>query len=339
MTSNPTPSAIPSPDRGDDREDRGGQVSSCKWAGREQPRVIPARHNDDCRSETCGGCLACTESHCRVCGITHADGSCPECLASTRADLRTIGILCDSLPEEVEHRGIHGEAMVLLGPVADPEARGHLEASVLAGRVSADYLDVADGEQHPLFVLGSWLMMWQDALEHEDDSVVTIESAIGYLDRQLTYMAGFDHVPFEDFAAATRQCRAHLESVLHAGEQVDTGVPCLDCGVRLVREWGKLAMADGWRCPKCKKFSNEEQYRLAVKGEHLAQAEWLTASDCSEWLTEMADADDTIIAATPGTIRAWATKGKVRKRRDSGRTMYRKSDALERATSATNEVA
>lgn len=308
-------------------------ANECRWNGTGQPRTIGGRHDAECTNDACRGCQVCTEPHCRVCGRAHADGTCPECLAEARDDLRSIGALCNSLPEEVEHRGINGEAMTLLGPAADPEARGHLEASILAGRVPSDYLDAADGEQHPLFVLGTWDMVWRDALEHgESDVRLTIITAVDYLDRQLTYMAGYEHAPFEDFARDLRKCRAHLESVLHDGEQVDTGAPCLNDGVRQVREYGTLAVADGWRCPKCKTFSTEAQYRLAVRAEHMAEAEWLTAPDCAEWLQEQANAESNILEATPGTVRAWATKGNVGKRRDAGRTLYRKSDVLAMAT-------
>lgn len=308
-------------------------ANMCKFAGSGRPRVLVGRHADECAYDTCSGCQPCEDGHCVVCGMTHADGACAECVASTRDDLRSIATLCDSLPEEVEHRGINGEAMVLLGPAADPEARGHLEASIAAGRVPADYLDVADGEQHPLFVLGTWDMTWRDALEHDEPTErLTIATATDYLDRQMTYMAGYEHAPFEDFARDLRRCRSHIESVLHDGEQRDTGAPCLTCDVPQVREWGKLAAADGWRCPKCKTFSDEAQYRLAVKAEHMAQAEWLTAADCAEWLIEEADAMDDVQAVTAGTIRSWATKNRVRKRRDAGRTVYLRADVRKAAT-------
>lgn len=314
-------------------------TDACKFAGSARPRILPDRHLDDCEGG-CAGCLPCPLAHCRVCGHSHADGTCAECMADTRETLRDIARMCDSLPEEVEHRGVEGEAMMLLGPAADPEARGHLEASILAGRVSEDYLDAADGELHPLFVTGTWDAIWRDALEHDEpDERLTLTGAVDYLDRQMSYMGGYEHVPFEDFARDLRDCRTHLERVLHDGEQVDTGAPCLKCNVRQVREWGKLAMADGWRCPKCKTFSTEGQYRLAVAEEHMARAEWLTAADCAAWLLDEADAVEGILAVTAGTIRSWATKGKVGKRRDSGRTVYRREDVLIAAMAAADAIA
>lgn len=289
---------------------------SCKFAGLDQPRVIGGRHDEECPGEPCAGCLPCSEPHCRVCGHTHAAGACAECLAETRETLHDIARMCDSLPEEVESRGINGEAMMLLGPAADPEARGHLEASVLAGRVPADYLDTADGELHPLFVLGTWDMIWRDALEHDEASgVLTIVVAVDYLDRQMTYMGGYGLVPFEDFARDLRQCRTHLESVLHDGEQVDRGAPCMTCRVPLERVWGKAGNDDGWACPRCRQQSTEAQYRYAVMNLHREEAEWLTDREC-----------ELRTGVKAGTVRVWANRGEVERKRESGRTVYRVAD-------------
>ena len=240
---------------------------TCKWNGPTQPRTLPGRHGYDCTSETCPGCLACTEPHCRICGVEHKRGTCAECLAAARAGLHGIARMVDALPEEVEHRGINGEAMMLLGPSADPEARGHLEASVLAGRVSADYLDVADGELHPLFVLGTWDAIWRDALEHDEPTErLTIPAAVDYLDRQMTYMAGHEHVPFEDFARDLRRCAVHLESVLHDQQQGDrANVGCFDCGRGLERKLTKEGFEDHWTCKGCRRRYTYAEYNIALR--------------------------------------------------------------------------
>ena len=115
-------------------------MSACRWNGRENPRVLPGRHETDCAGETCAGCLPCVERHCSVCRRVHADGACAECIAATRDDLRTIASLCGALPAEVEHRGVNGEAMMLLGPTADPEAWRNRAMSAMRGRVDAAYL-------------------------------------------------------------------------------------------------------------------------------------------------------------------------------------------------------
>lgn len=298
-------------------------MSDCKWDGLNRPRVIAQRHEPGCANASCPGCQVCTEPHCRVCGRAHADGTCAECLAETRANLHEIGRLCNALPEEVQHRGVEGEAMMLLGPATNPEAWGHREASALAGRISSDYLNDARNELHPLFVLGSWDMVWRDALEHDDASAMSLPVLVDYLDSNLSYMGGYEHVPFEDFAKALRQCVNHLESVLHDGEQIDEGVPCLKCERPLTRTWGDGKREDGWECKRCREWSNEDQYRLAVKADYIDRAEWLTDADM---LVRFADE-----RLTAATVRSWAVEktnrpATVRKRRHSERTEYAVSD-------------
>lgn len=242
-------------------------MSECKYAGRERPRYLPDRHHDTCDGDTCTGCLPCPHPHCRVCSVVHATGSCAECVAEIRNNLHHIASSCNSLPTEVAHRGINGEAMMLLGPAADPEARGHLEASILAGRVPADYLEVADGELHPLFVTGSWDAIWREALEHDEPAErLTVASAVDYLDRQLSYMAGFPHVSFEDFAQNVRDCRTHLASVLHDEERgVRANVPCFDCGGQLERRLGKAGFDDHWTCGRCRRRYTIAEYNFALR--------------------------------------------------------------------------
>lgn len=284
---------------------------ACKFGGRNEPRIVPGRHGDECEGEQCSGCQPCEESHCRACRRTHADQTCAECLAATRDDLREIGRLCDALPAEVEHRGVNGEAMMLLGPAANPEAWGHREASARSGRISADYLEDARDEQHPLFVLGSWEMVYREHFEQPTDLAATLPRLIDYLDRQLHVVAAEPLIPFEDFAREVRGCRGHLEDVLRDGVQRDTGAPCIDCGVPLVREWGKLVAADGWRCPRCKEFYTEDQYRFAVQHLHRAEATHLTDRDC-----------EIRTGVRAATIRSWARHGDISKRQDSGRVVY-----------------
>lgn len=319
---------------------------TCRWNGSDKPRTITGRHGYDCAGDECPGCQPCTEPHCRVCGRTHADGTCAECMAATRETLHEIARMCDALPEEVESRGIEGEAMMLLGPAADPEARGHLEASVLAGRVDRDALETSHlkgcedptctgcaGELHPLFVLGSWDAVWRDALEHDEPTGrITIADAVDYLDRTMTYMGGYEHVPFEDFARDLRACRAHLEAVLHDGEQVEHGAPCLTCKrpvTRTTSDDGKVTFT----CEPCRRTLTDNEYRLTVRSAHLAHADRLTADDLA-----------IRISVPASSIRRWASSLRIQRRgeepvehppllrscgRDGrGRKVYRVDDAL-----------
>jgi hypothetical protein len=312
---------------------------SCRWNGTQSPRLLAGRHGEDCPGGECPGCQPCTEPHCRVCARTHVAGTCAECLAETREALIEIARMCHALPAEVKHRGIAGEALMLLGPVADVEARQHVEASYLAGRLPEGWIEAAHGrdcpllvneacigcaggEFHPLTVLLTWQLVWRDALEHDEAEDNTLATAVDYLDRTMSYMGGFEHVPFEDFARDLRRCASHLEAVLHDGEQVDTGAPCMTCHVPLQREWGRLAAADGWRCPRCREWRSDQDYRLNVADLHRDEATHLTDRDM-----------EIRTGVRAGTVREWARRGHVAKRIASGRTVYAVADVLARVAS------
>jgi hypothetical protein len=164
-------------------------------------------------------------------------------------------------------------------------------------------------------------MCWRAELEHDETTErLTYFEAVDYLDRQMTYMAGYEDSPFEDFARDLRRCRTHMEAVLHDGEQRDQGAPCMTCGTRLERVWGDDEHDDGWKCPRCRATSSEAQYRFAVMHLHREEAEWLTDRDM-----------EIRTGVRAGTVRVWANRGEVGRKRDAGRTLYRVSDVERRA--------
>lgn len=252
---------------------------SCYWVANDQPRYVRGRHIDDIDDGCdCPGCQPCTLSHCRVCSKEHADHACPTCLADTRETLAEIRRMCATLPAEVIHRGVESEAMNLLGPVADPEQVGHVTASVRVGRLPDDWLEAADNELHPLIVLGTWAEAYIEAFDHDEPARITVDGAASYLDRNLSYASAEDDIAFEDFARDLRSCRVHIERVLHDGEQIEQGAPCLNCEtvrLELVRTDGE----DRWRCPRCRLSSNDAQYRFAVKQAFIQRSPELNADD------------------------------------------------------------
>jgi hypothetical protein len=297
---------------------------SCKWNGSDQPRVLANRHEHGCPEDDCAGCLPCPWAHCRVCGKEHAENTCPACLADVRSDIGEILRMTRALPAEVEHRGIESEAMNLLGPVADPEAIGHMRASVRVGRIPADWLEIADNDLHPLLVLGTWMEAYIEAFEHSEPARITIESAASYLDRNLSYASTFADVPFEDFGRNVRECRAYVERVLHDGEQVETGAPCMTCKKPLLRIYAgaelpwkhrdqsrPLAGEDCWACAACRDWRTVSEYGLNVAQAHRDRADWLTAAEVEE-----------LTSVTPAALRKRVERGDVRSRRDSGRVVY-----------------
>lgn len=248
-------------------------MTACKYAGRGEPRILPGRHGAECpendpnfAAEGCAGCLPCPERHCPVCSRVHADGACPECLAATRDDLAAIRLMCGALPAEVAHRGVNGEAMMLLGPSADPEAWRNRAMSAMRGRLDDAYLADCRDEQHPLWVLGTWEQLYRDELDHPSDLRQTIERAGDYLDRHLHRLAEHEDVPFEDFARDVRGCRGHLEDVLSDRNQGDrANVGCFDCGGALERRLTDAGFEDHWTCRRCRRRYTYAEYNFALR--------------------------------------------------------------------------
>lgn len=310
---------------------------TCKYDGAERPRILPGRHEDDCAGNECRGCQPCPWVHCRRCYREHVEaetGTCPNCLADVRTDIAEITRMVAALPAEVRVKGIDSEAMNLLGPTADPEALGHMRASINVGRIPADWLEVADDERHPLLVLGSWMEAYIEAFNHVDPERITVASAASYLNRNLTYIGAEADVPFEDFARDVAGCRSHMERVLHDGEQVETGAPCMTCEKPLLRVYENgalpwfhkddsrpIADRDGWACRRCREFRSEKDYRLNVADLHRSSAEWLSAPDMIERT-----------GISRGSLTGWASLGKVKRRTSGGRVVYRVADVEARLT-------
>lgn len=319
-------------------------MSTCRFTSTTTPRVLKGRHGDECPGDECRGCQPCPERHCQVCGVSHvtvdgrgSDETCAGCLSETRDDLGAIVELSGHTLAEAVHKGVDSEAAMLAGRAIDTpegiEAWNHRAMSAAMGRIPE--LDVTD-ERHPLWVLGTWEMLIREHLDQPSEARITVWRAADYLGGHLTRLAHDPEFAFDELARDLRRCRGHLEVVLHDGEQVEHGAPCLKCEtVRLHRiyrgrelPWSskdepRHAMEDGWACPRCRGWSNPDQYRLAVTNEHRERANWLTDADM--------EARTRVPAAT---VRSWArstgdgSKPRVRKRRDSERTVYSVEDVI-----------
>lgn len=244
-----------------------------------------------------------TTPRCRTCGrreVAEHTYDCPACLHTVRTDLAEIARMYAHLPAEVQHRGVDSGAMVLLGPSSDPEARGHLEASVAAGRVSPDMLEDGTGS-HPLLVTETWGMVVRDALGHEEPADrAEVDTAVRYLNDQLTTLSHDAWFPMPDMAAEVRRCKAHMESVLHDGEQIERGAPCLTCRQQVHRTTDTKGRVV-YDCKRCRRELTENEYRLAVQAAYIAHADRLCASDLAERL----DVEVKDIRALAAPRRVW----------------------------------
>lgn len=294
-------------------------MTACRWVATDRPRVIVGRHLDPCQCDGLTGCEPCSRQHCLCCGRVHPDVLvCVGCLEAVRDDLRAIGDLSSGLPDEAIVKGVESEAMMLLGPAADPEAWRNQATSAMVGRLAAEYLADARDELHPLWVFATWEQIWRDFLQHDTDQPVTFAGSWAYLNTQLGYMADQPEPAFEEFARELRQCRSHLEDVLRDGIREDRGAPCVQCGTRMVRVVTSQGAQDIYRCKPCRREVTADQYHYAVGVAYRAHATSLTAHDLGERLGLKAS-----------VIRVWGSRGLIRKRgrRESdGVTLYDVAD-------------
>lgn len=326
-------------------------MSNCRWISSDRPRILPNRHEDGCVDE-CQGCVECTRPHCLVqwhgergdCE-THAESVCPSCLAKVREHLTEI-VRLSGMPllEQVLRTGDSDtEAADLLGPVANPQQ----------WRQRSDYGHIyepdarAGWHMHPEGVLGWFDMIVTSHLGHTRTQRITIASAATYLDSNLHFLAADVEFAFADMGGAFESCRRHLELVLHEGEQVETGAPCMKCEKPMLRVFGgrelpwshrdgskPLAADDCWACAKCREWRSEKDYRLNVADQHRSEAEWLPAPDMIE-RAEIAGCEP----LSRGSLTGWASKGLVAKRTTGGRVVYRVSDVLERLAVTGDDAA
>jgi hypothetical protein len=285
-------------------------------------------HLADCEG-TCPGCQPCPERHCGVCGREHvtvegrgSDLTCVDCLRQCREDLQQVEELAALTPTEAVHRGINSEAAMLAGPTPDTpeqiEAFGHRNLA----RIGIDGKGLEVDERHPLWMLGTWEQLVRQHLDQPapGEEKITIPGARAYLDRVLHVLAHDDWFAFEELARDARQCRARLEDVLHAGEREERGAPCHLCGrAHLVKAYGDEPADDRWTCPKCEQWFDEETYRSKVDGVYVQTADRLTASQIA-----------TTYRVPEGSVRAWASLGKVRRRGKDhlGRVLYDVADVV-----------
>jgi len=256
-------------------------------------------------------------------------------------DLTAIADLCERLLTQAVHTANDrelpgGEAMVALGPVADPHAYAeNVEA--------AEYRHEANPRRWPEQTLD---------LGHEDDDLAPVLQVLWYWSCALRDDLGFplegrratvaseanvirqtlDHLwdtepHFDDLAADIRGARRRLENILHDGERVELGVRCPgdheDDAPRLILRYDDRdpsGNGDEYRCPGDWQHRwKVDDYRRWVGAVYVAHADRLTADDLANHH-----------GIKPGTLRVWVTRGQVARRgRDhSGRQLYDVAQAL-----------
>lgn len=275
--------------------------------GNQGVRVLRNRHHNQCPGDDCPGCLPCTEPHCLTCKTTHAEHTCPGCLAMARTNMDLTALLYDRLRAEAQqgrqalhtHNGVPGgEALVLLAP-GNYRARGERQPD-----------EMPNDHNPPRVVLAHWAAWWQAHTGKRVDAT-TMHDLHSYLNGQLHRLA--QHPAFPTLARDLARTVHHLEDVLHAGDRPEISkVPCWECGARLEKRYADTAARDYWQCPRCGERYDRGRYDRA-KHDHLA-------SKGAERYVLLADAG-AAVGRSMRTVQTWARTGKVSTRRDpvSGR--------------------
>lgn len=215
----------------------------------------------------CPGCMPCHERHCTC--RAHLDAgeyACPKCVGKVRSDLIDIERLMAAMPTEAVHRGVNSEAMMLVGPGADPEAWAWRRAAQAAREdVLLSSLEDAD-PHHPRTVLGFWEVAFREDYEQPTELEWTLSRCVDYLTGRLTTLGRDDEQDFPAFAREVRTCRSHMEAVLHDQAMGDpANVGCFDCGSQLERKLTTSGFEDVWTCKSCRRRYTYAEYNFALR--------------------------------------------------------------------------
>lgn len=288
----------------------------------------------------------CVEHHCptrtggtaeqpRLCD-QHTGGrvACNDCVDDFRDDLKTIFVLVETLPEQMEEGATRGrllaneaipggDALVAIGPWCDPEQREHVVASHETGQLAGE-AEHADEE-----MLGECVASWAHTLATAlgDDATASlygvqtarsrwsrqaIYARLVYLSKHTTWAAS----SWPGWVVMSADIRAQvrsLEAIAAEGSSVRRSqVPCPDCGeAKLVWEYGHDARDDAWECPRprCGTRITEDDLNAMTRGlvQHTTTEAWLTVKDAAA-----------CIHRSEQTLFRWAQKGLLETREVDG---------------------
>lgn len=246
---------------------------TCKHAGRDEPRLVIGRHEDECADDQCPGCQECTEIHCLVCGVEHLvhEQTCPNCITETRERLKTLYGLHKHLGSEARNGSQNGrlaaarpipggEATVLRSGGSHGRAVSFSEEYNLlatnAGLRTKDTSHKTDerhGEPLPtLQLIDQWEDVWRAQLgnplpeptvhwrAHAGSPTAGrnfLESA-KFMNEHLSWAAQHT-ASFGEFVRDIVKQATILEDVLHDGIRLEKGAPCFRCGTVLERDPGE----------------------------------------------------------------------------------------------------
>lgn len=239
---------------------------------------------------------------------------------SIARDLRAIELLYQGCWAEVLANADNpdipgGDAMVMRGPCADPEAWSYRELSAAMGRTDShgDYESDSD-PQPPLLVLATWSDAIRKERGQETNLAARIDRECAYIARAVDWMLSYDadgdmnFIAIDDLASDLQKVRGRLAALLHVNPQRDVSrVTCTHCeeAPRLVKVWAKMATKDGYFCPACRTTYDWGQF-LQAKANNLR-------AEGTERFVLATQAEDAVKDDVPKqTVRSWMRRGIVK---------------------------
>lgn len=281
-------------------------------------RYVKNGHHHDCADPGCKGCTVCPEPrHCtakRNCSWHLPEGqlTCGRCLGEARRELTWIGDLACLLPAQAMTDGVTSQAAYLTGPTADARdwrayglaRRRRITTLLLGERITEEQASRAlesmepDDDRHPERVLSTWALMIAEDYHHPLPERMMLSWCIGYLDRHLHRIANDDQQDFPLLRSELRDCRKHLEAVLHNDDRRDRGAPCPTCA-KARRAEARAAEAEGRKVERKPQPLLERHYAHWCKRDDCQQFHftddgsdvWRCPRDASHWWTMQGYAD------------------------------------------------
>ena len=272
--------------------------------------------------------------------------SCLRCLGRVRRELARVPDLVALLPGSWgpasqrldsgrgsgERALPGGDSLVMLGPgsdARDAEAR-------------------RDDAPAVLFELDRWCVDWAELRDEASPWPVTLVGACSWLSVRAGWAAG-QHPAFDEFAGDLARIVSRLEGASGDSTPTEAGAPCLSCGASLERHYADRRRHDGcwghpdrcpwpyehhgcadhggreddWRCPRCRRVYDDDEYRLAVAQRFaLVRAGLVTADVLAETL-----------GVREERLRQWASRGHIGRhgKDERGRTLYDPDEVRARA--------
>lgn len=245
----------------------------------------------------------CDRRHCVVCAREHTDDTCPQtcpgCVHTVRDNLAAIVDMHTRLEDQATHT--HADGRLNTGPLGGDAMVMLADGRYLpASRITCD--EQRNDPLPPLLVLATWEDDIRLTIGHKPAGRATITDAAGYLDQHLTMIAQ-RHPAFDELAADLDRLRGRLEAVLCEGDREDeTRTPCITCGTRLVRRYGRRVSDDHHQCPRCQRRYIGDEF-VRAKHHHLASEEaatWVLLSHAAQ-----------IVDRSGRTVRTWVNRLQV----------------------------